>query len=129
LQGLRLKNTSEEGRSLRPEVKTSLTPANDGANLLVCPNLTASERSNAGGTMEIRAQEHRFACSRGSLGEQRGPTHMPTIPGSGQLKPPLNPQLSAILPLLVLKFQIRLHKKDGDKPGKRDKVIQASKVK
>jgi hypothetical protein len=29
---------------------------------------------------------------------------------------------------LVPKFQIRLHKKDGDKPGKLVKVIQASKV-
>jgi hypothetical protein len=42
---------------------------NDGrANLPVCPNLTASQRSNAGGTMGIRTREHRSTRSGGSLG-------------------------------------------------------------
>jgi hypothetical protein len=45
------------------------TTTTDGrANLPVCPNLTASQRSNAGGTMGIRTPEHRSARSGGSLG-------------------------------------------------------------
>jgi hypothetical protein len=45
------------------------TPTNDArANLPVCPNLTASQRSNAGGTLGIRTREHRSARSGGSLG-------------------------------------------------------------
>jgi len=38
------------------------TAPNDGrANLPVCPILTARKRSDAGGTMGIRTQEHRSA--------------------------------------------------------------------
>jgi hypothetical protein len=45
------------------------TTNNDGrANLPVCANLTASKRSDAGGTMGMRTQEHRSARSGGSLG-------------------------------------------------------------
>ena len=45
------------------------TPTNDGrANLPVCPNLPASQRSNAGGTLGRRTREHRSARSCGSLG-------------------------------------------------------------
>jgi hypothetical protein len=45
------------------------TPTNDGkADLPVCPNLTVGKRSDAGGTMAIRTQEHGFVRSGGSLG-------------------------------------------------------------
>ena len=45
------------------------TTTNDGrANLPVCLNLTASQHSNAGGTLGIRTREHRSARSGGSLG-------------------------------------------------------------
>jgi hypothetical protein len=49
---------------------------NDGrANLPVCPNLTASKRSNAGETMWIRTQEHHSARSGGIwAARQRRPT-------------------------------------------------------
>ena len=60
------------------------TTTNDGrANLPVCPNLTASQRSNAGGTMGMRAREHRFARSGGSLGGQRRPTLVVSGPKPG----------------------------------------------
>jgi hypothetical protein len=50
---------------------------NDGrANLPVCPNLTASKRSNAGGTMGIRTPEHRSAHSSGSLGGAAAPPYL-----------------------------------------------------
>jgi hypothetical protein len=45
------------------------TNTNNGrANLPVCPNLTASQRGDAGGSMGIRTQEHRSARSCGNLG-------------------------------------------------------------
>jgi len=56
------------------------TPTTDGrANLPVCPNLTASQRSNAGGTMGLRTPEHRSARS----GESLGGAAAPPYPGGG----------------------------------------------
>jgi len=53
------------------------TPTTDGrANLPVCPNLTASQRSNAGGTLGMRTREHRSARSGGSLGGAAAPPHL-----------------------------------------------------
>jgi hypothetical protein len=53
------------------------TTPNDGrANLPVCPNLTASQRSNAGGTMGMRTREHRSARSGGSLGGAAAPPYL-----------------------------------------------------
>jgi len=60
------------------------TPPNDGrANLPVCPNLTASKRSKAGGTIGICAQEHRSARSGGSLGGAASPPYL----GGVKLRP------------------------------------------
>jgi hypothetical protein len=60
-------------------------PTTDGrANLPVCSNLTASQRSNAGGTMGIRTPEHRSARS----GESLGGAAAPPYPGGGvKLRP------------------------------------------
>jgi hypothetical protein len=61
------------------------TTTNDGrANLPVCPNLTASQRSNAGGTLGIRTREHRSARSCGSLGGAAAP---PYLGGGVKLRP------------------------------------------
>jgi hypothetical protein len=60
------------------------TPTTDGrANLPVCPNLTASQRSNAGGTMGIRTPEHRSARSGESLGGVAAPPYL----GGVKLRP------------------------------------------
>ena len=53
------------------------TTTNDGrANLPVCPNLTASKRSHAGGTLGLRTPEHRSARSGGSLGGAAAPPYL-----------------------------------------------------
>jgi len=55
---------------------------NDGrANLPVCLNLTASQRSDAGGTMGIRRGEHRFARS-GGIGAARQRPPLMVVPDS-----------------------------------------------
>jgi hypothetical protein len=61
------------------------TPANEGrANLPVCSNLTASQRSDAGGTMGIRTRELRSACSGGRMGGAAAP---PCLGGGIRLRP------------------------------------------
>jgi hypothetical protein len=53
------------------------TATNDGrANLPVCPNLTASKRSDAGGTMGIWTRELRSTCSGGSMGGAAAPPYL-----------------------------------------------------
>ena len=70
------------GISSRAQLDTTTT---DGrANLPVCPNLTASERSNAGGTMGIRTRGHRSARSGESLGGAAAP---PYLGGGVKLRP------------------------------------------
>jgi hypothetical protein len=71
--------------SPRKQERTSAQTPNDGrANLLVCPNLIASQRSNAGGIMSgISTQEHRCASSCGSLGGAAAPTLPDVEPRSG----------------------------------------------
>jgi hypothetical protein len=55
-----------------------------GQTLPVCPNLTASQRSNAGGTLGIRTPEHRSARSGESLGGAAAP---PYLGGGVKLRP------------------------------------------
>jgi hypothetical protein len=54
------------------------TPTKEGrATLPVCPNLTASKRSDAGGTMAHKpTPEHRSARSGGSLGGAAAPPYL-----------------------------------------------------
>jgi len=67
LNGVHLDTTTTDGR----------------ANLPVCPNLTASQRSNAGGTLGIRMPEHRSARSGGRLGGAAAPPYL----GGVKLRP------------------------------------------
>jgi hypothetical protein len=61
------------------------TAPNDGrANLPVCPILTARKRSDAGGTMGIRTQEHRSARSVEVWAARQ---HQPYLGGSARLCP------------------------------------------
>ena len=71
------------------------TPTNDGrANLPVCPNLPASQRSNAGGTLGRRTREHRSARSCGSLGGAAAPPSLnPKSRGRASGFTRINPQL------------------------------------
>src|ERR1035437_6192749 len=70
---------------MRPARAQLDTPTTDGrANLPVCPNLTASQRSNAGGTLGIRTPEHRSARSGESLGGAAAPPYL----GGVKLRPP-----------------------------------------
>src|ERR1039458_430736 len=58
-------------------VVVSGTPTNDGrANLPVCPNLSASKRSDAGGTMGIRTKEKHLPLL---LGGRRGSRCRPVL--------------------------------------------------
>jgi hypothetical protein len=62
------------------------TPTKDGrANLPVCPNLTASKRNDAGGTMAHKpTPEHRSARSGGILGGAAAP---PYLCGGAKIRP------------------------------------------
>src|ERR1035437_6566977 len=68
------------------------TPTNDGrAKLPVCPNLTASQRSDAGGTLGGRTPENRSARSRGRLCRAAAP---PYLGGGVKLRPITHCQIS-----------------------------------
>src|ERR1035437_7013831 len=67
------------------------TNTNNGrANLPVCPNLTASQRGDAGGTLGICTPEHRSARSGGSLGGAAAPPYLGVV--SGCARPNQNKQ-------------------------------------
>jgi hypothetical protein len=57
-------------------VQLDISPNDGRANLPVCPNLTASQRSNAGGTVGIHTPEHRSACSGENLGGAAAPPYL-----------------------------------------------------
>src|ERR1035437_5307842 len=81
---------------MRPARAQLDTPTTDGrANLPVCPNLTASQRSDAGGTLGIRTPEHRSARCGGSLGGAAAPPYLGVV--SGCARPNQNKQVSSSL--------------------------------
>jgi hypothetical protein len=76
--GDKITGPGETAKSIRRGKSAHLdTILNNGrANLLVCPDLTASQRSHAGGIMGIRTPEHRSARSGRSLGGAAAPPYL-----------------------------------------------------